>query len=451
MSSVRSWIHRTRHMLHEDDVLRSVLRNASLLTSSSGIVIVLSAVQGILTARMLGVALWGVLAVAMSFSTIVNLFLSFRMQAFVVKWVTHFQGDGTARAATAFKLAVAGEAGAALVAFAIVELLAGWGASVFSKNQDFSWIFRSVALLIVLQAGQQSLTGMLQVDGKFSVQALVSMVSQAASICGIIVVYLAGWGIHGVVDVVVGAAVVASALMWTFGLRAARDVLPEGWTRQKLVRFGGLGREMTRFAILGNLRGTLDSARNSADLLILGLLSNPLAIGYYKLASSIAQIANLPNVPLSDASLREFCAAFAARSWSDFRTLMGHGSRIAALWFLPVACGLFVVARPAISLLYGRSFLPAVPALGILLIAVCVDGILYWAGAALLSMGEPGYLSAVSLLATSAKYVLAFLLVPVGGYIAMAAVESFTLVGMNALSARRALQRLRIRESMASE
>jgi O-antigen/teichoic acid export membrane protein len=312
-------------------------------------------------------------------------------------------------------------------------------------------VFQALALVIVFQAGQEALIGMLHVNRDFRAQSLIQTGTQFASVCGVVLVYFKGGGLRGVVFVLLGAAALTSVLMWSWGLRAAWKVLSRGWVRQPVTRLDELGREMLRFAILGNLSGTLSSMMNDGDLLVLGFLRNPLEVGYYKLAKSICQVAYLPEMPLVDASYPEFAAAAARRSWGEFRALMRRGSKIAALWLLPVSVVLLVLARPAIGTLYGPSFLPAAAALAILLIGVNVDGVLFWTRASLLSMGEPGYPTAVNLWSTIIKYALAFVFVPTGGYLALAAVQSFVVVGMNVATARRTVTRLRIRESVTDE
>jgi O-antigen/teichoic acid export membrane protein len=187
---------------------------------------------------------------------------------------------------------------------------------------------------------------------------------------------------------------------------------------------------------------------NDGDLLVLGFLRNPLEVGYYKLAKSIAQIAYLPVTPLAHASYPEFSAAAAEGSWTEFRTLIRRGTKAMSLWIFPVCAALALLAWPGIAILYGPSFVPAVPAVAILLVGVGIDGVLYWTRITLLAMGEPGYPTVVNLWTTVAKYALAFLLVPVGGYLALAALHSLALAGMNALTARRTLTRLNLKEAM---
>ena len=447
MNPILSRLEGIRRTLREDGTLRTVLKNTGWLTGSSGVIMVLSLLQGVLTARLLGLTVWGMLAVAMSFSMVSAKLLSFRMNSFVVKWVTQLIESDTARAATAFKLALAADVATALIAFALVETLSGWGASAFAKNPDFVGVFRFVGLIIVFQAGRESLLGMLQVNRDFRVLSFVQAGCQVATVCGIAVVYLAGWGLSGVVAVLVGAEALTAVLLWTIGLRAARVVLAHGWMGSKLVRLGELAREMWGFAILTNISGTLSLVQGEGDLLLLGFLSNPMYVAYYKLARSMAQVVSLPMMPLVDATYPEFGSAAARGKWGDIRRLMRRGSKLAATWYIPACLGAVVVSPFAISVLYGTAFSPAAPVLDVLLIGVAVDGLLFWTTIALLSMGEPGYVARNGLEAATLKIVLALLLVPMGGALAMAFASSSAMSAMNLLAARHASAGLRRRES----
>ncbi len=449
MSRIRSRIESALRTLREDPTLQAVLKRMGWLTGSSSGIFVLTAVQGILTGRLLGVEVWGMLGVALSFSLVVGRLLSFRMHEFVTKWVTQFRDEGSDRAATVFKLALLGDVGSALIAFAIVELLAAWGAAQFAHSAEFAWVFRLIGLTIVCQAGQESLIGMLHVNRDFRAQSLIQTGAQAASVAGIAVVFFSGGDIGGVVAMLVGAAALASVLMWWFGLRAARAVLGPGWLRHRLVGMGELRRDLASFAVLGNLSGTLSSVMNDGDLLVLGWLRTPTEVAYYKLAKSLSTIAYMPVTPMAHASYPEFSAAAVAGAWDEFRTLMRRGSKVMALWLVPVSVGLVLVAWPAVALLYGPSFVPAVPTLAILLVGIAIDGILFWTRIALLSMGQPGYPTMVNLWTTGAKYGLAILLVPLGGYLALAGLHSAALAGMNALTARRTLAILKSKEAAA--
>lgn len=449
MDSIRDQFDSARRTLREDGTLRTVLKNTGWLTGSSGMLIVLSAVQGILTARLLGVAVYGMLGLATAFCVVMGKLLSFRMSDFVVKWVTQLIEDGTAKAATAFKLAIAADAASALVACLAAEALASWGASVFAHNPDFAWVFRWLALTVALQAGRESFTGMLQVNRDFRALSTLQAGCQAASLGCVTVVFLAGWGLAGIVAVYVGVEALTTLLTWAIGLRAAHVVLPRGWIRSRLERLGDAGREMGHFVLMTNMGATLKLTQDQGDLLLLGFLRNPAEAALYKLAKNIMQIVYLPMMPLVNASYPEFSRAAARRKWGEFRSLMRRGTKLSALWFVPACIGAVALAPLAIGTLYGRAFLPAVPALAVLLVGVAVDGVLFWTTIALLSMGEPGYLTRVGLEGAILKFGLALVLVPRGGVVAMALAATAAMTAMNILIARRVYAGIRARESAA--
>ena len=449
MSRIGTWVKKSADALSSDGMLRSVLKNTGWLTGSSGLILVLVTAQGVLTARLLGVAVWGVLAVAVGYAAVVGRLLSFQMNVFVVKWVTQLKERDPELAPTAFRLALAAEVGTSALAFAVVEGSAAWGAATFAKSPDLAWVFQILALTTLFHAGQETFIGMMQVNRDFRRQGMIQAFGQAASVAGIAAVFVLHAGLFGVVFVLVAVQVLLAVLFWTYGLRAAHEVLGVGWMRTRLAHLGELGREMARFAVMVNISGSLRATMGQGELLVLGFLTTPTQVAYYKLARSICQIAMLPMMPMVDASYPEFSGAASRDEWENFKRLMRRGGKVAALWVVPVSLGLVALSPLAIRLLYGSSFVPAVPALAILLVGVIFDGVFFWTSAALWSMGQAGYETSVWFVASVARIVLAFLFVPKGGYVAMAAVASLVLLTQNLVYARRVNSSIRVRESDA--
>jgi O-antigen/teichoic acid export membrane protein len=448
VSAIGSWFSRVRAAFDQDGTLRRVIKNTGWLSGSTGIVMGLAVLQGALTGRLLGVTLWGVLGVALSFASVVSKLLSFRMQEFVVQWVTQLQDDST-RAATAFRLAILADVATATLAFLIVELLAWWGAAAFAKSWGYAWVFQIIGLTALFRAGRESFEGMLHVNRDFHINGVILVIGQAAAVVGVVVVWFAGWGLLGVTVAIVAAQALQAILLWGAGLRAARIVLRPGWATSHMAKMGDARREMLSFAGWTNVSGTLSILMNEGDLLVIGLLVGPTQAAFYKLAQSIARIAPTPVTLLAKAAYPEFSETAGRQGWEDFRRLMRRGSKAAAVWMITMSVALVVASPFAIALLYGKPFLPAVPAVAILLVGFCVDGSLFWTRSALLALGEPGYLTRVNLWMTVAQFGLAFLLVPYGGYLTMATVTTSAIIGMNVLGARRTFKVLRLREAVA--
>lgn len=438
---------RSRAALVEDTVLRAMVKNVGWLSGSNVLVILLSMVQGVLTARLLGPSGYGVLAVGISFVAVVTKLLSFRMNEFVVRWVIQLRQSDRLQACSAFRLGVAGEVGALLLAFVVVESMAGWASVTFAKDPAFAGTLRILGLLAVLQFGRESALGMLNVDRAFKPMSLVYIVGQAVSLVGVGLVFLVGGGVNGVVIAVLAGEASRTTLVWALGVRAAGRVLGPGWMFGQFVRFGGLGREMFRFAVLTNVGGSLSVVSKEGDLLVLGLLSSPVGVAYYKLAQSIAQLAMLPVMPIATVAFPDFVAAVAQRSWATLRQHMRQGSKLAAAWLVPISIALAVAAPTAIGILYGSDFVPAAPALIVLLVGLVVDGVLFWTRGVLLALGCPGYLTKLNLAVVAVKLATAFIFVPIAGYLAMAAVQSIVLIGGNSLAVRQTMRELRMRQA----
>ena len=80
--------------LRQDELLSRVVQNSAHLFSSNSVSLVLSIVQSILAARMLGPAGFGLIAIVMSYASTVNGLLSFRMSELVVRYGGRYLEEG---------------------------------------------------------------------------------------------------------------------------------------------------------------------------------------------------------------------------------------------------------------------------------------------------------------------------------------------------------------------
>ncbi|MCK4727215.1 MAG: oligosaccharide flippase family protein, partial [Anaerolineales bacterium] len=111
--SFNTWLQERYHWLFKNPLVRRVIKNSSYLFSATGAAAAISMLQGILVARLLGVAGFGILGTIILFTSVINKFCSFRMSEFVIKYVGHYnQENDHERAAAIFKTAAILEIGA---------------------------------------------------------------------------------------------------------------------------------------------------------------------------------------------------------------------------------------------------------------------------------------------------------------------------------------------------
>jgi O-antigen/teichoic acid export membrane protein len=379
-------------------------------------------IQSILVARLLGVAGFGILGTITVFTSIINNFTSFRMSELVIKYVGHYTEAGDEqRAAAVFKAAALAEMAASLLAFLLVCLLAPIGARYFAKDPTTEGWFVFYGLIVIANLISESSTGLLQIFDRFRRMAVLNVIQSLFTLGIIAIVYAAQGGFPGILlAYIAGKAIGALGLTIAAAGEAARR-WGAGWWRAPLSLLRPQARELGHFAISTNLSGSLSLITKDSELLWVSLLRGPVEAGYYRLAFGLANLSQMPVQPLPQATYPELSREVARKNWGGVQSILRQGSLLAGGYTLLVSLGLLLLGKPVIQTFYGAEFLPAYPALIILLAGFLVANTFYWNRIALLAIGRPDYPTKVNLILAIAKIVGILTLVPTFGYLASAA------------------------------
>ena len=151
--------------IFENELIRRIIRNSGYLFSATGVAAAMSMVQSILAGRLLGPSTFGILGALTAFTSVVNRFASFRMNELVVRYVGHYEEQGDPeRSAGVFKIAGALEICGSLIAFALIWILAPFGAQLFAQEPDLADWFRVYGLIVMVNILYESATGLLQIS-----------------------------------------------------------------------------------------------------------------------------------------------------------------------------------------------------------------------------------------------------------------------------------------------
>ncbi|HCE18362.1 MAG TPA: hypothetical protein DEQ80_10925 [Anaerolinea thermolimosa] len=409
-----------------DRLLRRVVRNSTYLFASN----VIAAVLGIVTANLLGVAIFGTLGIITGFVTNINRLLSFRMNDVVVRYV----GDALARkekerAAAVVKAAALTEALTSLVAFGVLAALAPLGARYFAKDVQLTPLFLLYGVSILANLICETATGVLQVTGHFRTQALINL-AQSVLVAGLIIrAALQGGGLMDVLwayligKVILGMGPVFAALYWM-----PRAVRREWWR----VSFSFLPpwRELVRFALSTNFSATINLIARDSEVPWVGLFFGPVVAGYYKTALQLINLVVMPINPFISTTFPEITRAVAEQAWRRLRGLLRQVSLIAGGWTAMVMLGILLAGRQVLFSrfeLLGRSFhiydsqyLPAYPVLLVLMIGYGLANTLFWSRPLLLAQGWADFALKVSFWAMLGKLALGVVFLPGAGYVAEA-------------------------------
>ena len=415
----------------KDVVLKKVVGNSAYLFGSQAI----GAVLSILTANLLGVTGFGALGVVTSFVTNINRLLSFRMSDFVVRYMGGYLAeDDRTRAAAVLKVAALTEMATSLVAYGVLVLLSGWGATQFAKDPSTQSLFLVYGLTILGNVVTETATGALNVMGHFRSQALLNLLQSVLTAGLFVLVFINQGGVFQVMMVylvgkmVLGIGPVLLALFWL------PKSLGKGWWRTPLRGNLPPRKPMIQFAVNSNFSGTITILARDSEILWAGYFFDTTVAGYFKVALAVINLVVMPITPFISTSFPEITRHIVKREWDKLKQLLTRITVISGVWTGTVAAGLVLLGRQLLfspwSLfgyaiyIYKAGYGPAYGVLLVLLVGFGVANIFFWDRTLLLSFGKAGLPLKVSFFAMLGKVLLAFLIVPSLGYLAEAGLFS---------------------------
>jgi O-antigen/teichoic acid export membrane protein len=453
-----SMVSKIKKAWQEDSLLRLVVRNSGYLFSSNTVAILISMVQSILAAWLLGVSQFGLLGTITVFASFVNRLFSFKMSEVVVRYFgAALSENDRPRAAAVVKAAALAEAGISILAFLVLLALSPQAAVILAKDPSTASWFAVYGLSILGNLMTETSTGVLQVTRQFRNQAAVNL--GQAVLTGLIIV--AAYLIHGSFLMVLLAYLVGKMILgcgpMVLAWRVLHRELGSGWWRQSFAVLPAW-RGMARFAVTSNLSATINLVVRDSELLWVAYFltsaeTGSTAVGYFKVALAFVNLVIMPIDPFIATTYPEINRGIAGERWQQVKLLLRRVTVFSGGWTGAAVLGLALFGGWLVRLYdpsFGLSFQPAYPALMVLLAGYGFANVFFWNRSLLLSLNRPSYPFRVMLICGALKVGLAFLLVPRFGYLAEAGLLSGYFILSNGLILWRGLLELRHRERLAA-
>ncbi|MEW6715934.1 MAG: oligosaccharide flippase family protein [Chloroflexota bacterium] len=420
-----SWTRDLFHRIFTSPLIRRIIKNTSYLFSATGISAVFSLVQGILAARLLGPASFGVLGTITVFTSTVNRFASFRMSELVIRYVGQYQELGERdKAAATFKLAALLETGSSLFAYLLIWLLAPLGARYFSHDSNLTLWYLIYGSVVLANFMYESSTGLLQVLDKFFSMSVILALQSAVTLVIIGVAYITKGGLISVVFAYLIGKIVGVIGTTALALIQASKVWGRHWWCTPLRSVADQRRSLLTFAFSTNFSGTISLVAKDSEVLWVSAFLGTIEAGYYKLALSLVNLLQLPVSPMPITTYPELSREVARKSWANVRYVLRQGSLLSGAYSVPVTLALILFGRWVIATVYDPSYLPAYPALVLLLFGYTFVNIFYWNRVALLALSHPVFPTVVNFVGMVLKIGAIFLLVSHFGYLTFAGLLS---------------------------
>jgi O-antigen/teichoic acid export membrane protein len=337
----------------------------------------------LLAARQLGPEAFGLLAIVVVATGFFQSLLDLTAEEALVKYGFDYStAQDWGRLQRLFRSALRIKAAGGLAAGLVLVALAPAADAIFGGT-DLETPFLIAAILPLAQSPEGVSSAALIIRGRYDIRAWFLACSMGLRMVGVAV------GAHfGVTEAVVGivaAQLAATALLGAAGLAAFRR-FPEGAP----TTLGEHRRRILAFVVQSSVATGVVSLRTAVAPLLLGIVTKPVQVGYFRIAQAPMQgLASL------SAPARLILLTEQTRDWSRgaFETVFAGIRRYtigAAVAMAVIVPPVFVFMPELIRLLYGSEYEGAANAARLILVAGALQLITSWSKSLPVSIGRPG-------------------------------------------------------------
>jgi O-antigen/teichoic acid export membrane protein len=437
--------------VREDPLLGKVVRNSAYLFSNNSLSLALSFLMGILSARLLGAAGFGLVGLVMGYASTVNSLLSFRMSELVVRYGGEYlERHEIEKASTLIKVAGLVEAFVSLIAFLLVLLTSGLASQYISKTPNTTWMFSFFAVGLLANFNYETSVGVLQITDRIKFQGTIHL---CQSLVGVAVIGIAFFWNGGTTIVLLAyllGKVILGLGMFIFAQVQLRRVLGPGWWKAPFELISPY-RGMVRFAISSNISATIIKIFRESEILWVGFFLSTTAAGFYRVAYMLVSLLSVVIDPLIATVYPEINRLIIQKAWPSLKNFLRRVTTLAFSVNLAAGLGFILFGRLALTVFGGGDeFALAYPALLALFVGFAFNYSLFWNRPLLLSFGLPEFPIWATLIAGMVKVILAFWLVPQFGILAAGALLTYYYIASVGIMALRGLKELKVRANHKS-
>ena len=415
----------TLRLFFADTYIVRLVKNSSWLFFANVGTSAIGFFEIVLVARLLGVEDYGLLALIMTYNTMVNQFIDLRVWETVTKYVSEFWVKGDVeRAQVVVKLSYLVDFLTGMFSFILVILSASLAANHILRRPGLEALIFLCALGFFFSTVDETSKALLRVFDKFSWLALYNVGFAALRFGVVVTLVVNGLGLRGVLIGYAISRFCGGLLLLGLALGATRGTLGKAWKEAKLGLLKGRFKEIGGFLLNTSSSSFLKVTTIEADVVLLGYFTSPVEVGYYELAKKFANILARISEPLFKAIFPELSRLWSSGNKRAFSGLLKKTSVLVGSVAFPIFMLLILGGKTIIGLMAGESYKPAALPLAILAGGFYFDAIFCWSRPAILSIGKAYIPNLVGLFLTFFQIVTSALIVPVLGAAGTAMIQA---------------------------
>ena len=395
--------------------MKKMMKNAGILLTGSAVSSLLYFVAITVAARTLGADQFGVMVLITTYSVIVGRVATFQSWQAVIKYGASEkdkeQKDDFAQLIKFGFLVDVGSAifGAAAAAAGILAFLRG---PLEERNLLEAALFYNLVLLFNFTG---VFIGVLRLYDRFTVFAYQNIISAGIKLGGVIALGFFPAGIKEYILLWTGSEMAGSAFLIIRGWKELKKHNLHRFWKASIRGTSARNAGLTSFLFTTNIHATVKTFVKEMDLVLLGVLIGPAAVGIFKIVKQLSGLLNRFSDPLYQAIYPELASCWDQKNPNLFREMIlrpvcGIAIPVLSVWIGFYFCGEWVLGT-FLSPEYVSAYTPAL----IYMLAVVISILSFPFHPAMLAMGLPEKSFLILLLSTGLYTILLLMLTGILG------------------------------------
>ena len=399
------------------EALHALGPRGSILLAGQVVAAGLSAVLVIVLARGLGAGAYGQFALISTSVYVITKIVDARIWEAATRFGSGFLATGErGRARATLELGLAVNLLAGLTAAGLISIASALIAGAVLSDEGLAGevvLFSAVAPMNALQAAAFAI---LRVMDRFRALASLIAVGAALRLLAATIAVTTADSLDAALIALVCAEAAATVLLVGLTVHTLRRRLPvAGGYVSRFRSIRGELPTMARFVAASNATGTLQVLTTQADVLVVGMVTDPAAAGALKVAKTFVRPLDVVAAPYMQAAYPELVAEATRGRLDRFRAMTWPASRAIAWVLVPLALVIAATSPLTVPALVGSGFGEAPATIVPLAVAGLIGGALFWVQPAALALDlQLSSLRAMTV-AAALQFALLLVLVPLIG------------------------------------
>jgi O-antigen/teichoic acid export membrane protein len=373
----------------KDDVFRRLFVNAGRLLTANVIATVVGLVITVLTARALGPANYGVLALVLVYGLTIGKLVTFSAWEAIIKFGSEaLDADDHPALRQLIKFGFSLDIASAIVGTVLAMALSGPVISLLGWDQSVRSLLVLYSVLILFSLSGTPV-GVLRLFDRFDLLSYTAVLSAVVRLVGVLWCLVTGQGLFGFVLVylitgIAGQLYQVFASLWVLRKEGIGDLV-----REPMHGIGSTFPGILDYVWITNVTSTIRMVSREADELIVAGLTTPAALGLFKVAKQFSQVLPRLTDPLYQAIYPELTRLWAADRKKAFISLIKRTTLIAGVMAIVGWVGFLLVGRWLIAVTVGPGYLQAYIVALIYLLAIGIELLAFSMQPSMLAIGLP--------------------------------------------------------------